>query len=78
MEPFATLALLPGQSGLRQMAFSPPGFLPGFGSLLVDSLQLLDVPLIEACVLIAAAIYIAANLLADMGAILFNPRLRPA
>ena len=49
---------------------------PGFGSLLVDSLQLRDVPLIEATVLIAAAVYIAANLLADLGAILLNPRLR--
>lgn len=49
---------------------------PGFGSLLVDSLQLRDLPLIEATVLIAAAVYIAANLLADIGAILLNPRLR--
>jgi peptide/nickel transport system permease protein len=49
---------------------------PGFGTLLVDSLQLRDVPLIEATVLIAAAVYIGANLLADIGAILLNPRLR--
>lgn len=47
----------------------------GFGSLLVDALQLRDVPLIEATVLIAAAVYIAANLIADIGAILLNPRL---
>jgi peptide/nickel transport system permease protein len=32
--------------------------------------------LIEATVLIAAAVYVAANLLADIGAILLNPRLR--
>ena len=49
---------------------------PGFGGLLIDSLQLRDAPLIEATVLIAAAVYIAANLLADLGAILLNPRLR--
>lgn len=49
---------------------------PGFGSLLVDSVQLRDMPLIEATVLIAAAVYIVANLLADLGAILLNPRLR--
>jgi peptide/nickel transport system permease protein len=49
---------------------------PGFGRLLVDSLQLRDVPLIEATVLIAAAVYIGANLLADIGTILLNPRLR--
>jgi peptide/nickel transport system permease protein len=49
---------------------------PGFGSLLVDALQLRDLPLIEATVLIAAAVYVGANLLADIGAILLNPRLR--
>jgi peptide/nickel transport system permease protein len=49
---------------------------PGFGRLLVDSLQYRDVPLIEATVLIAAAAYVGANLLADLGAILLNPRLR--
>ena len=49
---------------------------PGFGSLTVDALLTLDVPLIEATVLIAAAVYIGANLLADIGAVLLNPRLR--
>lgn len=49
---------------------------PGFGSLLVDALQYRDIPLIEATVLIAAAVYVAANLVADVGAILLNPRLR--
>ena len=49
---------------------------PGFGRLLVDSLQLRDIPLIEATVVIAAAVYVGANLLADLGAILLNPRLR--
>jgi len=51
---------------------------PGFGSLLVDSLQLRDLPVIEATILLAAAVYVAANLLADIGAILLNPRLRTA
>jgi peptide/nickel transport system permease protein len=49
---------------------------PGFGSLLVDALQLRDLPLIEATIMIAASVYIVANLLADVGAILLNPRLR--
>jgi peptide/nickel transport system permease protein len=49
---------------------------PGFGSLLVDSLQLRDFPLIEATILLSAAVYIAANFLADVAAILLNPRLR--
>jgi peptide/nickel transport system permease protein len=49
---------------------------PGFGSLLVDAMQLRDIPLIEASVLIAAFIFITVNLIADIGAVLLNPRLR--
>ncbi len=49
---------------------------PGFGTLLVDSLQLRDLPVIEATVMIAALVYIVANLVADIAAILLNPRLR--
>jgi peptide/nickel transport system permease protein len=49
---------------------------PGFGSLLVDAMQLRDLPLIEASVLIAAFIFIAVNLVADVGAVLLNPKLR--
>ena len=49
---------------------------PGFGSLTVDAMLTLDVPLIEATVLIAAAVYIGANLLADIETVLLNPRLR--
>lgn len=49
---------------------------PGFGNLLVDSLQLRDLPVIESTVMIAALVYVLANLLADVTAILLNPRLR--
>jgi peptide/nickel transport system permease protein len=49
---------------------------PGFGRLMIDALQLRDVPLIEATVLIASTVYVGANMLADVGAILLNPRLR--
>jgi peptide/nickel transport system permease protein len=49
---------------------------PGFGSMLVDALQLRDLPVISAGVLIAAALFIAVNLLADLGAMIVNPRLR--
>ena len=49
---------------------------PGFGTLLVDSLQLRDLPVIEATVMIAALVYVGANLAADIAAILLNPRLR--
>ncbi len=48
---------------------------PGFGSLLVDSLQLRDLPVIEATVMIAALVYVLANLVADVASILLNPRL---
>jgi peptide/nickel transport system permease protein len=49
---------------------------PGFGSILVDALQLRDLPLIEAGVLVAAALFILLNLLADLVAMVLNPRLR--
>ncbi len=49
---------------------------PGLGSLLVDSILLRDVPVIEAIVLLVSAIYILANLCADIMAIILNPRLR--
>lgn len=49
---------------------------PGFGSMLVDALQTRDLPVISAGVLIAAAMFIFVNLLADIGAMIVNPRLR--
>jgi peptide/nickel transport system permease protein len=49
---------------------------PGFGNLLVDSLQLRDLPVIEATVMIAALVYVMANLIADLAAVVLNPRLR--
>jgi len=49
---------------------------PGFGGLLVDALQLRDLPVIEVTIMIAASVYIVANLIADVAAILLNPRLR--
>lgn len=51
---------------------------PGFGGLLVDSLQLRDLPVIEGTVMIAALVYVTANLLADIASVLLNPRLRTA
>lgn len=49
---------------------------PGVGSLLVDAVALQDAPLVEATVLLATAVYIAGNLLADVAAILLNPKSR--
>lgn len=49
---------------------------PGFGALMVGALLQLDVPLIQATVLIAAAVYVLGNLAADLASMLLNPRLR--
>jgi peptide/nickel transport system permease protein len=51
---------------------------PGLGKLLVDSISVRDVPVVEAIALLASAVYIVANLVADVLAILLNPRLRTA
>jgi peptide/nickel transport system permease protein len=49
---------------------------PGFGSLMIDAIRFRDVPLIEVTVLIASAVYIVANLFADIATILLNPKMR--
>jgi peptide/nickel transport system permease protein len=50
----------------------------GIGSLLVESVFLRDAPLIEATALVVSAVYILANLFADVMVMLLNPRLRTA
>lgn len=49
---------------------------PGMGQYLVDHVAKRDVPVVQACGLIFAAIFIGLNMLADIIAILTNPRLR--
>ena len=49
---------------------------PGLGKMLVDSIFVRDVPVVEATALLASAVYIIANLVADVLAMLLNPRLR--
>lgn len=49
---------------------------PGLGQLLVDSVAKRDIPVVQASGLIFAATYVAVNLLADVLAIISNPRLR--
>ena len=51
---------------------------PGLGKVLVDAISVRDVPVVEAVTLLAAAVYIIANLVADVLAMLLNPRLRTA
>lgn len=48
---------------------------PGLGQLMVDSVTNRDMPVVQACALIFAAVYILLNLLADVLAIATNPRL---
>lgn len=48
----------------------------GLGTLLVESVNIRDAPTIEAVALIVSLIYIAANVFADVMAIVLNPRLR--
>ncbi len=49
---------------------------PGMGQYLVDHVSKRDVPVVQACGLIFAAVYISLNMLADIVSILSNPRLR--
>lgn len=49
---------------------------PGLGQYLVDHVAKRDVPVVQACGMIFAAVYILLNMLADICAILTNPRLR--
>jgi peptide/nickel transport system permease protein len=49
---------------------------PGMGQLMVDGVAKRDVPLVQACGLIFAVTYVGLNLLADVLAIVANPRLR--
>lgn len=49
---------------------------PGLGQLMVDAVSKHDVPVVQACGLLFASAFIVLNMLADIAAILANPRLR--
>jgi peptide/nickel transport system permease protein len=49
---------------------------PGVGQYMVDAVAKRDVPVIQACGLVFAAVFVVLNTLADILAILCNPRLR--
>lgn len=49
---------------------------PGIGALFVNSIRLLDTPVILAIAMVLSAVYIVANLGADLVAAALNPRLR--
>jgi peptide/nickel transport system permease protein len=49
---------------------------PGMGQYMVDHVSKRDVPVVQACGLVFAAVYIVLNLIADLASVLANPRLR--
>jgi len=49
---------------------------PGLGQFMVDAVAKRDIPVVQACSLIFGATYVGLNLIADVCAILSNPRLR--
>lgn len=49
---------------------------PGMGQYLVDHVSKRDLPVVQACGMIFASVYIGLNILADVISILANPRLR--
>ena len=49
---------------------------PGVGQYMVDAVTVRDIPVVQACGLVFAAVYILLNLLVDMLAMAANPRLR--
>ena len=49
---------------------------PGIGQYMIDAVNKRDVPVIEACGIVFAAVFITLNTLADVLSIFLNPRLR--
>lgn len=49
---------------------------PGLAKLMVDGVQTRDIPLVQACGMIFCSTYVVLILLADIGSIISNPRLR--
>ena len=49
---------------------------PGLGRLLVFSIQQRDVPMLQACIVVVAAIYALANMSADLLYAWLDPKIR--
>ena len=47
----------------------------GMGQLMIDSVSKRDLPMVQACAMVFAVVYIILNLIADLFAILSNPRI---
>ena len=48
---------------------------PGMGQYFVDAVRVRDMPVVQACGMVFAGVYIVLNMLADVGSIMANPRL---
>jgi peptide/nickel transport system permease protein len=68
------LAYMAGGVVLVEFVFS----FPGIGSSLVDAVGNRDIPVVQALVIIIAAVYVVVNLIADLLTIVVTPRLRTA
>jgi len=68
------LAYMAGGVVLVEYVFS----FPGIGSALVDAVGNRDIPVVQALVIIIAAVYVVVNLVADLLTIVVTPRLRTA
>ena len=49
---------------------------PGLAKLMVDGVQQRDIPVVQACAMFFCAVYVGFYIVADVLAILSNPRLR--
>lgn len=77
MTPIITLGALEFGTLLSGAVLTEQIFtIPGFGKLIVDAVLNRDYAVVQGVVLVTATTYIVLNLLADLGYILANPRLR--
>jgi peptide/nickel transport system permease protein len=68
------LAWMAGGVVLVEYVFS----YPGIGAALVDAVKNRDMPVVQTVTMLAAAVYVVMNLIADIATIMVTPKLRTA